>query len=344
MKEIFDVLIKVCRAGRPAALAVVAAVSGSSPQAPGAAAVFTSEGLQAGTLGGGVLEAEAEKRAREALVKHEARLLVMDLQADLDSRVEAACGGKVTIVIDGQAETDLAVFEAMAEAAEKRESGVLVCRILPGSRLSLSWRWTDQPGKSGEASEEEIKQALRTGKPAWERYPGGWILALPFFPRCRLVIAGAGHVGRALSHLGHWLNFEVTVIDDRAEFARRERLSDVDRIIQDDIPAALQKFPIGADTFVVIVTRGHAQDAEALRACIGRDAAYLGMMGSARKVELMRRSFLEQGWATAEDWERIHTPIGLRIGSRTVNEIAVSIAAQLVRERAGREKEARLRP
>jgi xanthine dehydrogenase accessory factor len=84
------------------------------------------------------------------------------------------------------------------------------------------------------------------------------------------------------------------------------------------------------DTFIVIVTHGHKDDAGALRACIDSEAGYIGMIGSKNKVHLMRESFIQNGWASAEQWNRIHSPVGLEIQSKSVQEIAVSIAAQLV--------------
>ena len=133
-----------------------------------------------------------------------------------------------------------------------------------------------------------------------------------------------------MCHLGSLLDFEVTVIDDRPEFANRERLPDADTIIVDDIGEAMRAVPISDDTYIVIVTRGHEKDADALRQCINSEAAYVGMIGSARKIKLMREKFLEEGWATSAQWNRIHAPIGVEIQSKTVQEIAVSIAAQLV--------------
>ncbi|MCK7489862.1 MAG: XdhC family protein [Anaerotruncus sp.] len=103
---------------------------------------------------------------------------------------------------------------------------------------------------------------------------------------------------------------------------------------------ALERAATSPDGYFVIVTRGHAKDAEALRAVIRREAAYLGMIGSRTKIGIMRREFLEKGWATAEEWARVRAPIGLEIGSKTVEEIAVSIAAELVQVRAGRRKKA----
>jgi xanthine dehydrogenase accessory factor len=84
------------------------------------------------------------------------------------------------------------------------------------------------------------------------------------------------------------------------------------------------------DTFIVLVTRGHQQDSEALRACIGQPAGYIGMIGSLRKVALLRQQFLEQGWATAKEFDRVFAPVGLDIGAVTVPEIATSVLAQIV--------------
>jgi len=86
----------------------------------------------------------------------------------------------------------------------------------------------------------------------------------------------------------------------------------------------------GPDTYIVIVTREHNHDTEALKPCIGSNAAYIGMIGSSHKVGIMKNRFLAEGWTSPEQWSRIHTPIGLSIGSKSVQEIAVSIAAQLV--------------
>jgi xanthine dehydrogenase accessory factor len=155
----------------------------------------------------------------------------------------------------------------------------------------------------------------------------------PVFPLPGLVIAGAGHIGRALSHLGRLLDFEVTVIDDRKEYANPENLPDADHIIVEDIGEAMTKIQKDDNTFIAIVTRGHDHDADALKQCIGSAAAYVGMMGSKSKVAKMFKEFIKNSWATEAQWQEICTPIGLEIGSKTIEEIAVSIAAQLVQAR-----------
>jgi xanthine dehydrogenase accessory factor len=150
----------------------------------------------------------------------------------------------------------------------------------------------------------------------------------------QLIIAGAGHVGKALAHLGSLLEFEVSVVDDRQEFANAQNIPDADHFLVREIGPALEALRIEPDAYIVIVTRGHNHDSEALKSCISSNAAYIGMIGSAHKVKVMKHKFLENSWATPEEWARVHTPIGIAIGSKTVQEIALSIAAQLVEVRS----------
>jgi xanthine dehydrogenase accessory factor len=133
------------------------------------------------------------------------------------------------------------------------------------------------------------------------------------------------------------LDFEVTVIDDRPEFANADNIPSANHFICGDIGDSIEKTEKGEDAYLVIVTRGHRDDGKALKACIGSGAAYIGMIGSKTKIALMRRDFIEKGWATEEQWKRVFAPIGLDIRSKTVEEIAVSIAAQLVQVKNSRQ-------
>ncbi len=149
--------------------------------------------------------------------------------------------------------------------------------------------------------------------------------------RDRLYIAGAGHVGLALARMAKRLDFDVTVFDDRPDLVapfQREGVSIVCGDIADTIAAA----PFDAFTWGVVVTRGHRNDAEALKAMLGRGARYLGMIGSRRKVKLIVDSLRESG-SDPEELARLHAPIGLEIGAVTVEEIAISIAGQLIETR-----------
>jgi xanthine dehydrogenase accessory factor len=145
-----------------------------------------------------------------------------------------------------------------------------------------------------------------------------------------LLIVGGGHVGQAVALQASLIGFDVVVIDDRPEFADPALFPEGVTTLCGDIEKEVADFPVADDTYIVVVTRGHKHDAEALQACIHSPAAYIGMIGSRRKVALIRKSFIESGLATEEELDRVFAPIGLDIGSVTVPEIATSIAAQLI--------------
>jgi xanthine dehydrogenase accessory factor len=353
MNNIYQKLLEELKAGKPLVLATIVSTKGSSPQVPGVSALFSEEGLLFGTLGGGVLEARAQETAIESLKNQSSCFSNFGLYADISSPEEAICGGEADILFDADPGNHEEVFYLLIESMKKRKPGVLRTSISRAGenrvRITRSWIGKDRifgekTKKPGIAVDEEVKEAFAAGSPmllplreepklkGLRREPGQekFIYLEPMFPLSHLIIAGAGHVGQALAHLGTLLDFEVTVIDDRPEFANRERFPEVDHIIVADIEQAIEDLPKTSDSYFVIVTRGHSQDAEALRACIGSDVAYIGMIGSVRKISLMRKNFLDQGWATSSQFERVHAPIGIDIQSKTVQEIAVSIAAELI--------------
>ncbi|GAF88589.1 unnamed protein product, partial [marine sediment metagenome] len=155
----------------------------------------------------------------------------------------------------------------------------------------------------------------------------------------KLVIAGGGHIGRALAAVTVPLGFHVSVIDDRTEFASTERFPPPIKPTVGNIAEALKRWPIDANSYIVIVTRGHKHDERALGAVLDSPARYIGMIGSKRKIEVIYDNLRHDG-AAQEQLDRIHAPIGLAIGAVTPEEIAVSIAAQLVAvRRAGQQRE-----
>jgi xanthine dehydrogenase accessory factor len=155
-------------------------------------------------------------------------------------------------------------------------------------------------------------------------------------PPPTLIIAGAGHVGQALGEIAAKLDFRVTVIDDREDYASVERFPNATKRIVGDIEQNLRDSDIDASTYVVIVTRGHRHDGDALRAVINSPAKYLGLIGSKAKIKLIFEDLVASG-IEAEKLMRVHAPIGYEIGAVTVPEIAVSIAAELIAVRRGRD-------
>ena len=157
----------------------------------------------------------------------------------------------------------------------------------------------------------------------------------PIEPSPELYVVGAGHVGYHLARLAHEVGFRVHVVDDREKFANRDRFEHAVEIVADDIPSWLERSALPPHAFAVIVTRGHTNDLEALRALAPKDLRYLGLIGSRAKVARIFDRLIADGVAP-EALARVHAPIGLDIGAVTPQEIAVSILAELIAIKHGK--------
>jgi xanthine dehydrogenase accessory factor len=155
------------------------------------------------------------------------------------------------------------------------------------------------------------------------------IFVEPLVTTPTLLIVGAGHIGAACAELGKFLGFRVVVIDDRPELASKDKLPAADEIIVGDTAAELHKVETTPQTYIVLVTRAHTLDAVVLRAALEKTAAYIGMLGSKRRVLTVFDMLKQEGVAEAE-FERVHAPIGIEIHAETPQEIALSIMAQVV--------------
>lgn len=149
-----------------------------------------------------------------------------------------------------------------------------------------------------------------------------------------LLIVGAGHIGRALTRVGALCGFSVAVLDDRPDYANAENLPEAAQVLCEDFEAALERFPINRNTYIVLVSRGHKQDELSLRKAVARPAAYLGMIGSKRRTGTVLQHLADEGFPQ-EALDAVHTPIGLDIGAETPEEIAVSIMAEIIMTRRG---------
>ena len=157
----------------------------------------------------------------------------------------------------------------------------------------------------------------------------------PIEPSPELFVVGAGHVGFHLANLAHEVGFRVHVVDDREKFANRERFPNAAEVIAEDIPSWIARAALPAHAYVVIVTRGHTNDLEALRALAPRDLRYLGLIGSRAKVARIYDELLASAMP-ADMLRQVHAPIGLDIGAVTPQEIAVSILAELIAVKHGK--------
>jgi xanthine dehydrogenase accessory factor len=150
----------------------------------------------------------------------------------------------------------------------------------------------------------------------------------PLTPSPRLFIIGAGHVGFHLARIAGDVGFRIHIVDDREKFANAERFPGADVVVE-PIPTWLHRAEIPSSSYVVVVTRGHQHDLDAMRALAARDLKYLGLIGSRAKVARIYDALLEEGMPP-ECLQRVHAPIGLEIGAVTPAEIAISILAELI--------------
>ncbi|MBI4481441.1 MAG: XdhC family protein [Acidobacteria bacterium] len=152
----------------------------------------------------------------------------------------------------------------------------------------------------------------------------------PIYPDPVLYIFGAGHIAQPLCKIASMVGFQVVVADDRPMFANRDRFPDAHEILaENDFEEIFPKVKVNEYSYIVIVTRGHRHDLTVLRWAVQTDARYIGLVGSKRKIAILFKE-VEQAGIQVERMDRIYTPIGLEIGSETPEEIAVSVAAELI--------------
>ncbi len=346
-------LLDLLRAGQSVAVATITAARGSTPRELGAKMLVVGEGQIAGTVGGGCGEAQVLWDAVRCLAEAQPMMSVVDLTGELTEDSPTHCGGLMEVFIDPMLPVEparpglssLRVAEILVEAVERREPVVLAtlvatpdpARFPLGIRAAV-WSGRDEgverlPG--GAHILERAAQAMaenrscRTSVNVDEATKEAAVFLEVLAPPEELVIVGAGHIAVPLARMAKVLDFVVTVIDDRSAFANRARFPEADRVITADIEKTVADLPIGPHTYLVLVTRGHTLDQAALMRVIHKPAAYIGMIGSQRRVRAVLDHLRRMGVA-AEQIQRVYAPIGLRIGAETPAEIATSILAELV--------------
>jgi xanthine dehydrogenase accessory factor len=291
--QLLDRAAQLLEEGRKVALCLLVGTRGSTPASAGAVMLVDDAAELYGTVGGGCVEAEVRRQVFEMLAAGRTGLLQFDLDHDYGWDDGLICGGAVDVAVG--LPTEAGRLRAVADAYRRREP-------------------------------TELTVTVDTAEAGGRRK---YVLDLP--PRARLFIAGAGHVGQAACRLALDLDFDVVVFDDRPDLLERS-IPDPARRVVGPMHETILAQPIDAGTYIVIVTRGHRHDEQVLKAVIDQPAGYIGMIGSRRKVKLTFDELRAAG-VSNEALERVRAPIGLDIGSVTVNEVALSIAAQLTEVR-----------
>lgn len=260
------------------------------------------------------------------------------------------------------------VFEAITEALARGEDAALVTIVSTsgstpqrvGAKMLVFPDGRTVGTIGGGCYENDAfwkaKDAIRSRKPQLLKYDlnddfaqenglvcGGQMQVYiePLEATPRLYVIGAGHVGYHLARLAHTIGFRIHILDDREKFANADRFPDADAIVVDHIPDWLHRAEIPSNAYVVVVTRGHTHDLDALRALAARDLRYLGLIGSKAKVKRIYDALLAEGMPP-ECLQRVHAPVGLDIGAVSPEEIAVSILAELIAVRRGKMEDPRV--
>lgn len=336
--DIHQTIAQLAGSGKAWALAVVLSSQGSTPCKAAAKAIFLDDGTIFGTIGGGAMEAEAGRIAAEAIETGRPVVFDFELVGEGIGDTQPICGGSMRVLVDPTAAAHGQVYTAAAAARNHRTRGALITRVASGTVSEVSVEFVaeeDVDRQSTVLSPGVLRSLLQKDEPTLvvdetEIARRMEILVEPLVPAPLLIIVGAGHVGQAVAWQADTVGFEVVVLDDRQEFLGADRFPQAATFRCGPMDRELDSLPVTHDLYVVIVTRGHQHDAEVLAACLGKSAAFVGMIGSRRKVAQMRKDFIASGRATAETFDRVYAPIGLDIGATTVPEIAASIVAQLI--------------
>ena len=331
MREFFRTLVHALEAGQPAELVTVAAAAGSTPRGAGALLAVFPDGTIAGTIGGGNVEYECQSRAGRLLEQGgDALEHFRFIQGDA-AGLDMACGGDVTVqfqYLPGGDQQAIAVLRDLIEAAGGSQNTWFLRRI-EGERV-VDMGTADRNGSRGLcAPPAEIAPLLAEGTV----FRDGW-LSIPAVRAGRTYLFGGGHVSQALVPVLASVGFRPVVYDDRPEFASPALFPQAEETLCGDFARLTEQVTVTPEDYVVIMTRGHRADYEVLTQVLRSGAKYLGCIGSKRKLALCRERLLENGFTDAE-YSRLHAPIGLAIGAQTPEEIAVSVAAEMIAVRAG---------
>ena len=319
--EIWEVARERLRAGERVFMVWVADHTRHSPGTRGAKLLLTQGGRAVGTVGGGIMEKALLERGAAALAQGafeaEARTLHHHRQASPDARSGMICAGHQTNVATLlEPNRDLEGVQAICEALEADRAALL--RLSPHTGITVR----AQPPRRDVAP----VRVVRSGS--------GWCYEEQLLSWHRAAIFGGGHCGQALSRLLVQLGYVVTVVDVRPELIDPNPGGATRAIVVADYALAAAEVPHPEITLAVVMTANLPSDVRALVGALPRPFPFLGVMGASAKLKAIRRALRDEHGATEEALERLVAPVGLPIGSSTPEEIAVSVAAQFIQERA----------
>lgn len=314
MNDLFEQLARLQTQRLDAVLATVVSTSGAAPRQQGAQLLLSSRGTECGTIGGGALEREASVLGEQLLFCRESRLF-RHIPPRLDG---SSCGGEVSVLLQFIPWNDGLWAEVARQLTERHKAG-------QGGSLLL-------PLDGGAPALLDESGATLCGTAPESTAP---VFALPLPRSARAVIYGAGHCAQALTPLLVSVGFRVVVYDDRPELAQASLFPSAAQLVCAPFGRALDVLPLHPEDYIAAMSSTHGTDLCILRQALRTPHAYVGMIGGAPKRAFIFRKLQEEG-VSPEQLAQVHAPIGLDILAETPEEIAVSIAAEMIRIRARR--------
>jgi xanthine dehydrogenase accessory factor len=347
MRDLLPELDRWQRDREEIALATVVRVRGSAPRPPGARLAVTRSGRMAGSVSGGCVENDVFERAQRVIDDGRPTVVTYAAADEWGLEVGLACGGSIDVLIERYEAASDAGRTALRAALDARRPVVQCIAVTPAPLRGRSLVVAGEGAVWGSVAPALDAELAAVARGRLEG-AGAEMLEVPWrgttaeifvevFPApLRLFIVGATHTAIPLCRIAKQLGYVVTVIDAREVFASVERFPDADALIREWPDAAFEKVDLDRDSHVVALTHDPKFDLPALALALRSDAGYIGALGSrqtnARRLEQLR----EQGFVDVE-LARIHTPVGLDIGGRTPEEVALSIVAEMVARRRGRD-------
>jgi xanthine dehydrogenase accessory factor len=340
MKQLIHEMMQLFARGESFVLATVVTNNGSVPRAAGAKMLVRPDGSTAGTVGGGILEAQVEQLAREILKSHASVVKGFQFSGKDAATMDAICGGQVEVLVEwlnGRDPLLGAILQDLQAVVNEHRKAWLVT-TLPSE--TAGWRHTlvyaDGRTTGTFPAGLSVETVVNSRQPNLVNAGVERLMIEPLDTSGTVYIFGAGHVSRSLAEFTHAVGFWTVVLDDRPEFVNAERFPTADKlIVLESFDNVMKKIEADHDSYIVIVTRGHLNDREVLTQALKTPARYIGMIGSRRKCGLIFDELRKIGFTDA-DLRKVHAPIGLDIEAETPEEIGVSITGELIKVRAGK--------
>ena len=335
MKSMFQTIARYLREGSDLVLVTVVASSGSTPRGAGSRMLISESGRICGTIGGGAVEYRSEQLAQEVLRSRESREQSFLLSKNDVQDLGMICGGDAQVFFHFLAGGDPAVL-ALAETAERRFAEGhdlwLISELSAGGCLGLFSR---EHGFEGVDAPDALRDSMRR-RPVRTELDGRDFYVEQIQTSGRVLVFGCGHVAQALVPVLAGVGFRCVAMDDRPEFAKKELFPDAEDVRLIDFTDVAASVTITPEDYICVMTRGHAFDSVVQAQAMMSSACYIGVIGSRRKIAGVTARLKEEYGFADTDFERVTSPIGLAIRAETPEEIAVSIAAQLIALRAER--------